>query len=179
MIQATLIRLSLVIGVANLALHAADPVRAALVEPHERRAAEAIQLKDGAGKIIDLATHRGQVVLVDFWATWCGGCKEELPWFQQFSDKYRRKGFSVLAVSVDEGGWPAVKTFVAPLGLTLKIVHDDADTAKRYDLKEVPAAFLVDRQGRVAAKYLGLVDRADMESNIRILLSERAPKRKR
>jgi thiol-disulfide isomerase/thioredoxin len=178
MIQTTLIRLSFMVGVANFVLHAADPTRAALVAADDRRAAEVIQLKDASGKVIDLASHRGQVVLVDFWATWCGGCKEELPWFQQFSDKYRRKGFSVLAVSVDEEGWSVVRRFVAPLGLTLKIVHDDTDTAKRYDLKELPAAFLVDRQGRVAAKYVGLVDRADIESNIRTLLSERAPKRK-
>ena len=72
-----------------------------------------------------------------------------------------------------------MRKFVAPLGLTLKIVHDDTDTAKRYDLKELPAAFLIDRQGRVAAKYLGLIDRADMESNIKILLSERAPKQRK
>lgn len=178
MIQTTLIRLSLMIGVA-VALHAADATRAALVAADERRAAEPIQLMDASGKVVDLASHRGQVVLVDFWATWCGGCKEELPWFQQFSDRYRRKGLSVLAVSVDEGGWPVVRKFVAPLGLTLKIVHDDTDTAKRYDLKELPAAFLIDRQGRVAAKYLGLIDRADMESNIKILLSERAPKQRK
>ncbi len=179
MIATALMRLAVGIGVATVALPAADPVRAVLLAPEERSAAEVIRLKDASGKVVDLASFRGQVVLVDFWATWCGGCKEELPWFQQYSDRFRRKGFTVLAVSVDEGGWPVVRRFIDPLGLSFKIVHDDTGTARRYSLKELPAAFLVDRHGRVAAKYLGLVDRAGLESNIRILLSERAPKRKR
>lgn len=172
----TLVRVGLL---ASFSLHAADPVRAILIPAAERRLAEAIQLKDDSGKPVSLASHLGQVVLVDFWATWCGGCKEELPWFQQFAVKYQRKGFRVLAVSVDEEGWPVVRRFVEPLKLRLQVVHDDSDTAKRYQLRELPAAFLVDRQGRVAAKYIGLVDRSDMEWNIRALLSERGSKRRK
>ncbi len=171
----SLVRLGLL---ASLSLHAADPVRAVLIPTAERRPAEAIQLKDGAGNLVALQSYRGQVVLVDFWATWCGGCKQELPWFQQFATTYHRKGFSVLAVSVDEEGWPVIKPFVDPLKLSFQVVLDDTGTAKRYNLAELPAAFLIDRHGRVAAKYLGLVDRFDIESNIRALLSERRPKRK-
>lgn len=160
-------------------LYGADPVRAALTRLQERTEALAITLKDGTGKTIDLKSFQGGVVLVDFWATWCGGCKEELPWFQQFAAKYKRKGFSVLAVSVDEEGWPVVRRFVDPLKLSFHIVLDDSDTAKRFGLKELPAALLIDRSGRIAAKYLGLVDRSNVESNIQKLLSERGRKQKK
>ena len=160
-------------------LFAADPVRAVLTQRPDRSDAPGITLKEQSGKSIDLKSYKGKVVLVDFWATWCGGCKQELPWFQEFAVKYGRRGFSVLAVSVDEEGWPVVRRFVDPLKLRFKVVIDDTDTAKRYDLKEMPAAFLIDRNGRVATKYIGLVDRADLEANIRTLLSERETKRKR
>ena len=63
---------------------AADPVRAVLTPRSERPAAPAISVKDRAGKSISLISYRGNVILVDFWATWCGGCKQELPWFQEF-----------------------------------------------------------------------------------------------
>lgn len=161
------------------ALFAADPVRAVLTQRPDRIDAPGIALKAELGKIIHLKSYKGRVVLVDFWATWCGGCKQELPWFQEFAIKYGRRGFSVLAVSVDEEGWPVVKRFVDPLRLRFKVVIDDSGTAKRYGLKEMPAAFLIDRDGRVAAKYIGLVDHADLEANIRTLLSEREIKRKR
>jgi thiol-disulfide isomerase/thioredoxin len=161
----------------TLALHAGEPVRAVLIPASERRPAEVIRLEDRSGRPLDLASRRGQVVLVDFWATWCGGCKEELPWFEHFDAQYRRKGFSVLAVSVDEDGWPVVNRFVDPMKLRMEIVLDGAGVAQRYGVKEMPAAFLIDRSGRVAATYVGLVERGNMESNIRALLSERRPTR--
>lgn len=158
---------------AAVPLYGADPVRAILSPKAERRVAEPIKLSDSTGKLIDLASYRGHVVLVDFWATWCGGCKQELPWFQEFHAKYTDRRFSVVAVSMDEEGWAVVTPFLKPLKLSLRMVMDDGATSQRYGFKEMPAAFLIDRQGRLAARYIGLVDRSDIETNIKLLLSER------
>jgi thiol-disulfide isomerase/thioredoxin len=154
-------------------LVAADPVRATLIPSAERRTAEMIKLKDASGKTVDLASYRGHVVLVDFWATWCGGCKQELPWFQEFETKYGDRRFGVIAVSMNHEGWGVVKPFIESLKIGYKVVLDDGDTSKRYSFKEMPAAFLIDREGRLAAKYIGVVDRDNIESNIRLLLAEK------
>jgi thiol-disulfide isomerase/thioredoxin len=132
-----------------------------------------IKLKDHSGRTVDLSSYRGHVVLVDFWATWCGGCKQELPWFQEFETKYGDRKFGVVAVSMDQEGWGVVKPFIESLKIGFKVVLDDGDTSRRYSFKEMPAAFLIDHNGRLAAKYIGLVDRENIESNIRLLLAER------
>lgn len=154
-------------------LFAADPVRAVLLPSGERAAAEEIKLKDASGGTINLASYRGHVVLVDFWATYCGGCKQELPWFQDFQTKYAARKFAVLAVSMDHGGWEVVKPFIESLKIGFTVVLDDGDASQRYGLKAMPTAFLIDREGRVAAKYIGVVDRDNLESNIRLLLAEK------
>jgi thiol-disulfide isomerase/thioredoxin len=111
----------------GVALCAADPVRAVLTPPGERRTAGAIQLNDHLGRPVDLASYRGQVVLVDFWATWCGGCKQELPWFQEFESKYGGRKFAVVGVSMDREGWSVVKPFLDSVKVGFKVVIDDVD----------------------------------------------------
>lgn len=154
----------------------ADPVRAVLARPSERTGAPELKLRDQSGQAVNLSAYRGQVVLLDFWATWCGGCKQELPWFEEFEAKYRSQRFAVIAVSMNEEGWPVVKPFIDSVNLRLKVVLDDGSTSKRYGFKTMPAAYLIDRNGRVAAEYFGLVDRTNMETNIKLLLAE--PNRK-
>ena len=149
----------------------AEPVQVALIPSPERTVAEPIQLDDARGKPLELASHRGSVVLVDFWATWCGGCTQELPWFQEFESQYGGGKFAVIAVSMDEG-WGVVTPFLDALSLSLDVALDDGDVSSRYGIREMPAAFLIDRKGRVAARYVGLVDRDNIEANIRLLLAE-------
>jgi len=60
---------------------------------------------DAAGHRIRLSKYKGNVVLLDFWATWCTGCKQEIPWYMEFADKYKRNGLAVLGVSMDDEGW--------------------------------------------------------------------------
>jgi thiol-disulfide isomerase/thioredoxin len=167
------VRAGILITIVGGHLVSADPVRATLVPSAERQPAEIIKLKDDSGKTVDLASYRGYVMLVDFWATWCGGCKQELPWFQEFQTKYGIRKFGVVAVSMDDEGWRVVKPFVESLKIGFKVVLDDGDTSRKYSFKEMPAAFLIDRDGRLAAKYIGLVDRNNIESNIRLLLAEK------
>jgi len=113
-------------------------------------------------------------VILDFWATWCTGCKQEIPWFSEFQGRYRPKGLAVVGVSMDEGGWKVVKPFLAEAHVPYRMLLGDDPTAQRYGIQGLPDTFLIDRQGRLAAAYMaGLVDKDDMEANIKELLSAR------
>src|ERR1700682_4826615 len=87
-------------------------VRAILQPATKRKPAAELALKDSSGETVRLNDYRGKVVLLDFWATWCGGCKEEIPWFSEFEKRYKDQGLAALGVSLDEGGWKGVEPFV-------------------------------------------------------------------
>jgi cytochrome c biogenesis protein CcmG/thiol:disulfide interchange protein DsbE len=148
-------------------------VRAALLPATERKPAPEFTLKDSSGKTVKLKKYRGKVVLLDFWATWCHGCKEEIPWFSEFERRYSAKGLRVLGVSLDDEGWKVVKPFLETAKVPYRMILGDEPTAKKYSIGSMPDAFLVDRQGRIAAAYVGLVDKDDVETNIRAMLSRR------
>jgi peroxiredoxin len=156
---------------------AADPtgVRAvrAVVQPiADRKPAPAFVLTDAAGHAVRLSSYRGKVVLLDFWATWCHGCKEEIPWFSEFERKYGSQGLAVVGVSLDDGGWPVVKPFIKTAGVPYRMLLGDAPTAKQYSIDTMPDTFIIDRRGRIAAAYFGLVDRNDVEANIKAVLEK-------
>jgi peroxiredoxin len=152
---------------------AADPAgtRAPLQPAGDRQPAPEIKLKDGAGRTVTLKKYRGKVVLLDFWATWCHGCKEEIPWFAEFQRRYSGQGLRVVGVSLDDDGWKAIKPFLQTADVPYRIVLGDQPAAKRYGIESMPDTFLIDRQGRLAAAYTGLVDKDDVEANLRTLLS--------
>ena len=89
----------------------------------ERQAAPEFSLKDADGKTVRLSDYKGKVVLLDFWATWCGPCKIEIPWLKEFQRKFRDRGFEIIGVSMDDEGWPMVKPFVTELAINYRIVH--------------------------------------------------------
>jgi peroxiredoxin len=155
--------------------YAADspPVRAALRPQNERKPAPEFALRDAAGKKLSLRKYRGKVVLLDFWATWCHGCKEEIPWFSQFQRQFVKKGLRVVGVSMDDDGWKSVKPFLAATNIPYSIVIGDDVMAKMYSIETMPDAFLIDRHGRIAAVYVGLVDKDNVETNIRTMLAQR------
>ena len=146
-------------------------VRAVLQPAGQRKPAPEFALKDSSGKTVRLKKYRGKVILLDFWATWCHGCKEEIPWFSEFERKYGTKGLTVVGVSLDEEGWKVVKPFLETTKVPYRMLLGDDATAKRYGIENMPDAYLIDRKGRVAATYVGLVDKDDVETNIRTMLS--------
>ncbi|MGD1069492.1 MAG: TlpA disulfide reductase family protein [Bryobacteraceae bacterium] len=147
-------------------------LRSVLLSPAERKPAPGFALKDASGRIVKLANYRGKVVLLDFWATWCGGCKQELPLFSEFQRTYGAKGLAVVGVSLDDDGWKVVKPFLDSNQVPYRMVLGNSSTAKRYGIGNMPDTFIIDQQGRLAAAYRGgLVDRDDVDANLRALLS--------
>jgi peroxiredoxin len=128
---------------------------------------------DATGHTIRLSKYKGKVVLLDFWATWCTGCKEEIPWYVEFAARYRKSGLAVLGVSMDEDGWKTVKPFLAEkMKLTYPVVIGDDALAHQFGgINSLPVTLLIDRQGRIAYSHTGVVDRAKFEGEIQELLS--------
>lgn len=150
-----------------------------LQREQDRPIAPLFSLVDAKGQAIRLADLKGKVVLLDFWATWCGGCKLEIPWYMEFDRKYRQKGLAVVGVSMDDDGWKAVRPFLAKgiddetggnIAMQYPVVIGDADLAKKYHLTSMPMTLLIDRQGRIALSHTGVVNRNEFESNILQLL---------
>ena len=136
-----------------------------------RRTAPEFALKDADGKVLRLSDYRGKVILLDFWATWCGPCQIEIPWFMEFERKYRDRGFAVIGVSMDEEGWEAVKPFVADLAVNYRMVLGDDSIAQQYGgVEALPTTFLIDREGKIAAVHVGLASKSEFQNGIEQLL---------
>jgi peroxiredoxin len=148
-----------------------DSVRAAVKSEKVRKPAPEFELKDADGKAVKLSDYKGKVVLLNFWATWCGPCKIEIPWFVEFEQNYRDKGFAVLGVAMDEDGWAAVKPYVTSHKVNYRMVIGDDMTAQKYGgVDSLPTSFLIDREGRTAAVHVGLVSKKDYQNDIAQLL---------
>ena len=116
---------------------------------------------DLAGQQISLASQQGKVVLVHVWATWCGPCRVEMPPIQAVYERYRERGFNVLAIAIDAGpGYREdVEEFVDELGLTFPILLDpDARVSRIFQTVGVPETFVLDREGRIVKRLIGASD---------------------
>ncbi|HEY1328901.1 MAG TPA: TlpA disulfide reductase family protein [Casimicrobiaceae bacterium] len=137
--------------------------------------APAFSLAGAQGETVSLERLRGQVVYVDFWASWCGPCKRSFPWMNELVAKYGKDGFTVVAVNVDKKAEDAQR-FLAATPARFTVVYDAAATTPAaYQVKGMPSSFLVDRSGRVVMVEQGFRDeqKATVESRIRELLAAR------
>src|SRR5215469_9872215 len=140
-----------------------------------RKTSPDFTLTDSTGASIKLSGYKGRVVLLDFWATWCGGCKEEIPWYMNFQNKYKDSGLSVIGVSLDDDGWKSVKPFLAELKVNYTVVIGKWDEmARRFGFDQLQVTLLLDREGRIADSHTGMIDKDAFEKEIHILLKESA-----
>ncbi len=148
-----------------------------LTPADSRKIAPDFNLEDSTGALIKLSSYKGRVVLLDFWATWCTGCKHEIPWYMEFQDKYKKSGLSAIGMSLDDDGWKSVKPFLQEHKINYPIVIGDwGDMRKRFGFNSMPATLLIDRDGKVADLHVGMVDKEAFEREIQTLLKEAATK---
>ncbi len=147
-----------------------------LTPANSRKLSPDFTLTDSQGAAVRLSGYKGKVVLLDFWATWCGGCKVEIPWYMEFQTKYKDKGLSVVGVSMDEDGWKSVKPFLAENKINYPIVIGNSDLGTQFGLSGLPLTLLIDRNGKIAESHAGMVDKDAFEREIQSLLKDPAPK---
>jgi cytochrome c biogenesis protein CcmG/thiol:disulfide interchange protein DsbE len=111
------------------------------------------------GLQVSLSDHRGKVVLVNIWATWCPPCKEEMPSMQKLYEKFKGENFEILAVSIDSTGRDAVAPFMRTMNLTFPALLDPkGDIGSLYGATGVPESFVIDKDGIVVKKIIGPID---------------------
>jgi cytochrome c biogenesis protein CcmG/thiol:disulfide interchange protein DsbE len=146
----------------------------AYIKPEDRKIAPDFTLNDASGSPVTLSEDRGKVVLLNFWATWCAPCKTEIPWFVEFTRRYAGNDFAVIGVSVDDGGWKSVRSFIDEQRVNYPIVIGNDSVAHLYDgVQSLPTTMIIDRSGRIAAVHTGLCKQSEYESDIRAVLNER------
>ena len=130
--------------------------------------APAFTLTDISGKKVSLSDFKGHPVVVNFWATWCGPCKLEMPWFQEFSAKYKGQGLEILGLSQDDGASREdVANAAKKIGVTYTILMPDEAVAKKYGgVDYLPETFYIDRTGKVAEVTAGAPSKEQMEALI-------------
>jgi peroxiredoxin len=144
----------------------------AVVTPQS--AAPDFTLRSAEGRNLRLNEQRGQVVLVNFWATWCGPCRQEMPHLNRLYDKYKASGFTLLGVNIDDDPRTATST-AARMGLKFPVLLDaDKAVSKLYDLGSMPATVLIDRDGKVRFLHRGYREGMEeaYERQIRELVKE-------
>lgn len=145
----------------------------------EHAAAPDFTLSDLAGQKLRLSTYRGKVILLDFWATWCDPCREEIPHFIALQNKYRDQGLQIIGVSMDDGPEP-VREFYQRFRMNYPVVMGNAKTGELYGgVLGLPIAFLIGRDGRVDAKHIGATDISVLEKEIVKLLQTGTDARRR
>jgi len=138
----------------------------------KRTALQEIALNDLSGKPWTLAEHRGQVVLLNFWATWCQPCREETPGLVRIANSYASKGLAVLGVAMDDSGADAIRRFISEYRIGYPVALPKKDFLLAQNVDALPTTVLIDKKGRIAKMYVGGVSESAFRADIDMLLRE-------
>lgn len=159
---------------AQPAANAAAPAAASADSPEAQglpdlrgKQAPGFTLKTVDGKTVSLSDYKGKAVLVNFWATWCGPCKLEMPWLIELQKKYAAQGFTVLGISEDDDNAQKVGEFATKSGMDYPVLMYSDQLNKAYGgIDSLPTSYYVGRDGKVVAEVAGLISESEMEANI-------------
>jgi len=160
------------------ALWAQRDVRAPLIKISARAKAPGFQLTAESGGKVKLSDYQGKVILLNFWATDCGGCVLEIPRLIDVQRDLQHGDFTVVGVDMDmpyggvksaDDAWKRVRPFTVAHGMNYPVLMGTSAIEKLYGINAYPASFLIDKSGHIAAKYVGIVSKDDVEANVRTL----------
>ena len=138
--------------------------------PAADKAAPDFELKSMKGETIKLSDYRGKVVILDFWATWCPPCREEIPHFIKLQKELGEKGLAVIGVSLDQSDAP-VRSFIKEHGINYPVVMGDGRLANRYGgVRAIPTTFIINKDGEIVQKYIGYRPEETFRSDVQKLL---------
>jgi peroxiredoxin len=139
-----------------------------------RTVAPDFSLESLEGKTMRLSDLRGKAVLLNFWATWCGPCKIEMPWFVDLQKQYGSQGLQIVGVAMDDGSKEDIAKFAKDMGVNYPIVIGKESVADQYGgVDALPQTFLIARDGKIADKIVGLRGKSEIEDAIKKALSTR------
>jgi peroxiredoxin len=132
-------------------------------------------LKDLSGKNVRLSDYHGKVVLLNFWATWCPPCKEEMPWFVDLQQRYGAQGLQVIGVAMDDSDQKKIESFAKQLGVNYPVLLGKESTAHAYgDVQFLPDTFYIGRDGKIVSHVQGLINRKEIEEQVKKALTPSA-----
>ena len=164
---------ALAVLLGGFAWHRATSQAGGIAPVNERKAMPALELAQLGGGEWRMADHRGQVVLINYWATWCGPCREEMPGLSRLARELGPQGLAVVGVSIDKGGRDKVREFVNDFKVPYPVAFPDPLSQMEWGMAGVPTTILVDREGRVAKSYVGAVRESDFREDVEVLLAEK------
>ena len=133
------------------------------------------ELQDLNGRKVSSEEFKGKIVVVDFWATWCGPCRVEIPGYIELQKKYGKDGLAIVGVSVDQQGPAVVKPFADKNGVNYTmLMADEAVVGAFGGVEAIPTTFLIDRNGQIRDRKVGAEETADYEKKILAVLAEKA-----
>ena len=136
------------------------------------RPAPDFSLTDLSGRAFRLSNYRGRVVVLDFWATWCDPCKQEIPHFIAMQNQYASQGLQVLGVSMDDDA-PPVRQFQEKFQMNYPVAIGNPKLADQYGgILGLPITFVIDRNGRITARHVGATDPSIIETEVQKLLAQ-------
>jgi len=163
-------------GLGKFELSARKPTKVECLGKGEL-AAPLFSLPDMNGQKVDLVSFQGRVIVLEFWATWCAPCREEIPVLNQIYKAYKEKGLVVIGISLDRKPPQEVKKFLDEIQVEYLNVMGGEETLEKYSqvanlgpIRGIPATFVIDRQGQICQRYMGLTEKRILQEAIEAVL---------